>query len=120
MKNLTTTVITTFCLLLSVAFANTDAPVALRSYSLQKMQAVPVIDGDWDDEVWQSLEPTGEFIQSEPVENAPPSQKTAVKIFYTDNAIYFAAYCYDSEPDKILKQLGTRDDNLNADNFRIA
>jgi len=34
--------------------------------------------------------------------------------------LYIAAYCYDSQPDSILRQLGNRDDNLNADYLRIS
>lgn len=58
----------------------------------------PVIDGEWSDEVWQNITITSDFTQTIPVENAPPSFPTDVKIFYDDNAIYIAAYCYDNEP----------------------
>jgi hypothetical protein len=91
-----------------------------KFYPIHKQLKTPVIDGEWTDEVWQQTEITSDFTQTIPVENAPPSFPTEVKIFYDDNAIYIAAYCYDDEPELILKQLGNRDDNLNADYFRIA
>ncbi|MCP4124765.1 MAG: carbohydrate binding family 9 domain-containing protein [Bacteroidetes bacterium] len=119
MKNLIRVALTAICSVVVTSSIIAEVP-ATRTYSIQKLQTVPDIDGDWNDEVWSGIEATGEFLQSEPVEGAPPSFKTEVKMFYTDNAFFLAAYCYDPEPEKILKQLGTRDDDLNADNFRIA
>ncbi len=103
-----------------VSESKAEEDYKLRFYSLQKHQAAPVIDGVWDDEIWQSIPVTSNFTQTIPVENDPPSFKTEVKMYYDDNAIYIAAYCYDDEVDKILTQLGNRDNDLNADHFRIA
>lgn len=96
-----------------------NTPYATPMYSLIKTVEAPHIDGSIDDLIWQGIPTVGQFIQSEPVENAQATFQTDVKILYTNNAIYFAAFCHDPEPDKILRQLGTRDDNLNADRFRI-
>jgi hypothetical protein len=112
-------ILTALFFLFSVITTRANTPSATPVYPLKKTIEAPVIDGDWNDAIWQGITPTANFVQSEPVENAPPTFDTKVKILYTDNAIYFAAYCYDPEPEHILRQLGTRDDNLNADNFRI-
>jgi hypothetical protein len=75
----------------------------------------PNIDGVLDDPVWQrkDIDFAREFIQREPDEGQPATESTSVAIAYDDDAIYFAFWCYDREPDKIMYQL-IRRDNLGA------
>ena len=76
------------------------------------------IDGIINEPEWALAVGTNNFYQSRPDFGVTPTQKTSVKILYDDNAIYIAAILYDSSPDSILKQLGSRDEgNLNADDF---
>ncbi|MEE9442828.1 MAG: DUF5916 domain-containing protein [candidate division Zixibacteria bacterium] len=71
----------------------------------------PKIDGLLDDAVWQSrgVEFARDFIQRIPDEGELASESTLVAVVYDDEAIYFAFWNYDSEPDKIQKQLVRRD-----------
>jgi len=71
----------------------------------------PVIDGNLDDPVWKSdtLDLARDFIQREPDEGKPATESTVVAVAYDDDALYFAFWCYDSEPDKIARQLVRRD-----------
>lgn len=55
------------------------------------------------------VEWAGDFIENEPDENTPPSQKTKFKIAYDQKFLYVAYRCYDTEPDKIEKRLSRRD-----------
>ncbi|MEZ5004330.1 MAG: DUF5916 domain-containing protein [Chitinophagales bacterium] len=87
---------------------------------MQKSNEFPNIDGTWTDKVWENIPITTDFIQTEPVENAKPTFRTEVKMYYSDDALFIAAYCYDDEPENILRQVGNRDDELNADHFRIS
>ncbi|MEO8793990.1 MAG: DUF5916 domain-containing protein, partial [Daejeonella sp.] len=80
----------------------------------------PKIDGFLEDDVWNLIEPAGDFKQFAPRNNANPSQKTDVKIAFDNSAIYIAAILYDNHPDSILKQLTQRDDSGNADVFFVA
>ncbi|NIM18564.1 MAG: hypothetical protein GTO45_41835 [Candidatus Aminicenantes bacterium] len=57
------------------------------------------------------------FIQSDPVEGAPASEKTVVWVAYDNKAIYISARLYDSEPDKIIGLLGRRDEFVDSDWF---
>ncbi len=79
----------------------------------------PAIDGVLDDNVWKSCDTIDDFTQFVPVYNVKPSQRTVVRIGYDDNAIYIAAMMYDSAPDSILRELGSRDDDLNADKICV-
>jgi hypothetical protein len=79
----------------------------------------PKIDGHLNDSVWQKAIPVSDLVQFNPIFKAPPSHKTEIRVIYDDNAFYIGAMMYDSAPDSILKQLGNRDDDLNADEFGI-
>ena len=80
----------------------------------------PKIDGVLNDEVWKNAPIATDFIQDEPEYNKPSTQKTEVKILYDNNAVYIGAFMYDTHPDSILHELGSRDENgLNADYFYV-
>lgn len=69
----------------------------------------PVIDGQINDECWNNVEWSGDFIQSEPAENKPPTQQTAFKILYDHSNVYFFIRAFDTEPDKISRIMSRRD-----------
>jgi hypothetical protein len=69
----------------------------------------PIIDGLIDEPGWDIVEWAGDFIENQPDENTPPSQKTKFKIVYDQKYLYVAYRCYDTEPDKIEKRLSRRD-----------
>ena len=79
------------------------------------------IDGDLSDPAWATANLADQFIQLEPVEGAPVTQQTEVRVLYDQTSIYISAHMYDSHPDSILHQLGNRDEmgSLNSDAFRI-
>lgn len=69
---------------------------------------------------WHTADIATDFLELNPTEGNPPSQKTEVRVLFDDNNIYILGYCYDTHPDSILMQLGEMDDNLNADEFRVS
>lgn len=90
----------------------------LRKATAIRIDKAPQIDGKLNEQEWQLAQPATDFIQSRPLEGNPATQRTEVRVLYTDFAIYVGAWCFDNQPDSILKQLGKRDENdLNADNF---
>ena len=102
-----------FCL---VIIAETNPP----HVEAVRIANAPQIDGKLDDEIWKSAQPATGFRQQDPVENADPSQRTEVKFLYDNSALYVGAILYDTAPDSILRQLGVRDNSLNADYFGIS
>src|SRR6185503_277276 len=50
----------------------------------------PIIDGTLDERVWQEAVPLNGFVQAEPFEGQPGSERTEVRILYDDEAIYVA------------------------------
>ena len=54
------------------------------------------------------------FIQRDPKDGAPVSQKTEIYVGYTDKNLYVVCICFDSEPNKIRARMGRRE-NINDD-----
>ncbi|MBI1838389.1 MAG: carbohydrate binding family 9 domain-containing protein [Flavobacteriia bacterium] len=96
-----------------------DTLIIKKQLIITNSLSIPKIDGDFNDEAWKGVTTISDFTQAFPKFNTPASQKTEVRIIYDNSAIYIAAKLYDTHPDSIARQLGSRDDNLNADKFRI-
>ncbi|NNL29460.1 MAG: carbohydrate binding family 9 domain-containing protein, partial [Gemmatimonadetes bacterium] len=67
-----------------------------------RIEARPVIDGVLDEAFWRTIDPITDFLQRDPVDGAPPTERTEVRIAYTEEALYFGMMMYDSEPELIL------------------
>jgi len=83
-----------------------------------RVPGVIKLDGILNEEVWQT-KGYSDFVQKEPNDGAQPTEKTEVWIAYSDDAIYVAARCYDSQPDKIIGRLARRDDFVDSDWFAL-
>ncbi len=75
----------------------------------------PAIDGQTKDVVWKKAMFGDGFVQKDPVEGAPASEKTYFKIMYDEKNLYVLIRAYDSEPDKIACRLSRRDDIEDSD-----
>jgi hypothetical protein len=81
-----------------------------RTYKTVRTASVPVIDGKLNDACWQNNNWSGDFIQWIPNEGAKPSQPTFINILYDDKNLYVAIRAYDSEPEKMIRKAGRRDE----------
>ncbi|MCH7823608.1 MAG: carbohydrate binding family 9 domain-containing protein [Acidobacteria bacterium] len=77
--------------------------------------APPEIDGVLNDPEWNFADPVTDFMQREPDNGQPGSERTEVRMLYDDDALYFAFYLYDREPDKIFAQDLRRDSKMDTD-----
>ena len=75
------------------------------------------IDGRLDEPRWAEAALLTGFTQYEPVEGIEASEVTEVRVFYTDEAIYFGIRASDSDPSGILARLGERDRAPLADDW---
>jgi hypothetical protein len=82
--------------------------VTVRAVRLQQPIA---LDGRLDDEVYQSTEAIGGFIQQEPSEGAAASERTEAWIFFDENSVYVSARCWDSDPRRDVLTEMRRDQN---------
>jgi hypothetical protein len=82
--------------------------------------AAPVIDGVLDEPMWQEAPPLDGFVQAEPLEGQPASERTEVRILYDDEAIYIGVQCFDRDPSRIVTTDTRRDAGLgDMDSFQM-
>lgn len=74
--------------------------------------AAPVIDGKVADQGWESVEPYTNFIQTDPIEGAPASERTEVRVLYDRSNLYIGIVAFDSEPSKIIVSQSRRDADI--------
>jgi hypothetical protein len=84
------------------------------------VEEAPIIDGRVDDGVWSRGRVVTDFVQAEPYEGIPATEKTEVRILYDDESVYLGVICYDSDPAGIIVTDSRRDSNLDdTDSFRV-
>lgn len=91
----------------------------IRHAAIRRIQAKIHVDGRLDEPVWSQLTPISEFVQTNPSEGAPVSEKSEAFLFYDDENLYFGFKCYDSEPGKIVARYDTHDARTNSDSVNI-
>ena len=95
-----------------------SAPPSTTAYPLERR---PVIDGDVaDDAAWQGVMPATGFRQVRPDEGRPATQRTEVRVGYTDEALYIGLIAYETDPSMIIVTDSRRDSSLDqTDSFRV-
>lgn len=78
------------------------SPDGRRALAAARAPAPPVIDGVLDEAVWQSAPPARDFVQSDPREGAPATERTEVVVAYDDAFLYIGARCFDTDPAGIV------------------
>ena len=120
----------TLCLSLHVAFgpgrllgdsadpAQTTAS-ARRDVRILARQTLgrPRIDGRLDDPAWRSAQASDAFLQREPVEGGPPSERTVLRVLFNGDDLYFGIRCFDTQPDRVIASRMRRDGQLWEDDF---
>jgi hypothetical protein len=92
---------------------NGDLDVGVPRFQVARVD----IDGRLDEPRWLEAAVLDGFTQYEPVEGGEASEATELKVFYTEEAIYFGIRAYDSEPDRIIARLGERDRGVFGDDW---
>src|SRR5438093_2251520 len=85
--------------------------------------AAPIkIDGRLDEEVYKEVEALTSFIQAEPQQGAPSSERTEAWVLFDDDNLYLACRCWDRHPERmVLNEMRRDSPNLrNNDNFAVA
>jgi len=86
-----------------------------------RLDVKPALDGDVrNDPAWQDVQPTSNFIQTQPDHGAPASMRTEVYMGFTETSLWIGMIAYDDSPDDIIVSEGRRDSSLNeTDSFRF-
>ncbi len=108
----------------AVAPAQSQGPavqaVARRVAIATRTAEAPTIDGDLGDRVWQQATVLTDFVQAEPFEGQPATERTEIRLLYDDRYIYIGVVCYDSDPSQINVSDTRRDASMSEmDSFQI-
>ena len=113
-------------LLLFSMIASAQAVSAQESWELYQIGAVrveqgPEIDGVLDDPVWQTAAVINQFVQQEPNEGAPATERTEVRVLYEGRTLFLGVRAFDSSPDGPIASEMRRDADriLEEDNFQV-
>ena len=68
-----------------------------------------------DEPFWADIAPVTGFRQRDPVDGAPASERTEVRIAYDGDALYFGFTFFDSEPDRINRAILHRGGRIDKD-----
>jgi hypothetical protein len=80
----------------------------------------PKLDGRLDDAVWQNAQWTGDFVQREPQEGKPASERTEVAFFYDDDALYIGARMQSTDPGGVRALVTRRDREESSDQLLVS
>ena len=94
---------------------------AHRLAIVRELAARPEIDGILDEALWTSAAVIDEFIQQEPDEGAPSTERTEVRIVYDGGNLYLGVRAFDPGADRVIATEMRRDANriLDEDNFQV-
>jgi hypothetical protein len=74
-----------------------------------------ILDGRLDEAIWSRTIPAGDFIQIDPDNGRPATERTEVRIAFNADALYIGITCYDSEPEEWIAYQRRRDEFLQSD-----
>lgn len=92
--------------------------VTLRAVRIDTPLAV---DGLLEESVYRNVPAVSDFLQQEPREGEPATEKTEVWVLFDQKNVYVTARCWDSHPERIVAN-EMRRDNFNIflnDNFAV-
>ena len=72
----------------------------------------PVIDGRVEEVEWARAQPYSAFVQQEPDEGQPATERTEIRFLIDQRNLYIAIICYDSTPGEIVVSESRRDASL--------
>lgn len=103
-----------FCLITVLAAAGLAKNDTTQTVTAYRIENPLVVDGILNEPVYQNA-PVTRFIQKDPDEGKPASEKSEVWVSYDDYNIYFSGRFFDSNPDSIDATLMRRDNVIESD-----
>ena len=95
-----------------------DSPVP--SASAARRTGAVAIDGRLDEAAWSAAQPVTDFVQYEPREMEPATQRTEVRFLFDEEALYVGARMYDSlGAEGVATRLVRRDGQYDSDHFML-
>ena len=83
-------------------------------FQITFLEDSPIIDGNiLGEKLWEKVPIIENLRQIKPDYGLPASEKTSIRVAYTNKSFYVAVVCYDKAPDKIVISDSRRDADLN-------
>jgi len=79
----------------------------IRAYRLGPDESI-TIDGRLDEGPWRQAQHAADFLEKEPYPLIEFIEPTEFAILYDDENIYVGVWCWDSQPEKIIRQINPR------------
>jgi hypothetical protein len=86
-----------------------------------RVDQAPRIDGVLDDPMWSNAPLVNEFVQQEPREGAPASERTEARVLYDRARLLIGVHAFDAQPSALVATEMRRDADrlLDEDNFQV-
>lgn len=94
--------------------ANYEGRPRVRAIRIPEEQKI-TLDGKLDEPGWALAEPATNFIQQDPANGQPGTEKTEVRFLYNNDNLYMGVYNFDSDPSGIMGNQMLRDGFLSSD-----
>jgi len=102
------------CFLAQITFAQNNQTSNRPNFNISKLSSDPIIDGNiLNDDIWKTITPIREMTQIKPSFDVPATEKTEIRVAYSNGMFYVAVVCYDSKPETIVVSDSRRDSDLN-------
>lgn len=102
-------------LLATAVHAQDPRDAGVKEFRAQRVATAPVIDGVMSEEVWLRAPIVDDLHQVNPVEFAPASERTEVRVLYGRDALYIAARLFDADPERINARVLRQNQPIGSD-----
>lgn len=90
-----------------------DAPQSIKALMIEPGEIQ--LDGSLGDRAWKSNHFAGNFVQRDPLEGEPATERTEFTVLYDPEYLYIGVKAYDSDPGNIRSILSRRDEKSPSD-----
>lgn len=74
-----------------------------------RVTTAPIVDGRLDDAAWADVPAMTDFIQREPMDGRPATERTEVRVVFDDDAVYVGVWAFDENAAGIVSGEAIRD-----------
>jgi hypothetical protein len=107
-----------------IAIAVAPAPLAAQdppaAPTVRAVRGTIRVDGRLDEALYSATDAIEAFVQQEPDEGRPATERTEAWVFFDDDTIYVAARCWESRPERRVANEMRRDTNQLRQNDTFA
>jgi hypothetical protein len=89
--------------------------ISQERYKPLRINSEIKLDGKLTESEWNNVLPIRDFMQTDPLSGAAPTERTIVKMLYNNNHLYVGFHCFDSMPSQLVRFFMDRDFELGKD-----